>query len=361
MSVRRLKNLILICLSVAGCSKPTTEKPVSLIYKEFKDTITMKEGSSLKIINFADIQIDTPTDLNEGHLLNRLITTAIRNEQPDVITFSGDNAWRTNMVESYKKICNFMDIFDIPYYFVFGNHDTVDTNPIEIHNVINSSKNGYFKNETWQENRYGDYVVKINNSNNELVHALLMMDSGIFAGEVDHPITFVEDPVDGMKYGSYFGRKAYGSCLYDGIKEKQIDWYKAKTSELKVDSTIIAHIPIIQYSYAYEEYLRAQQSLDTAKLEEMAPVGRNRIHGDCCSLYYDTGLFTAMKENGTKNYICGHDHENDFSLVYEGVRLTYAVKTGDECSWGGPDMCGYTKLLVDEQGKTTLSQEYLYV
>lgn len=110
----------------------------------------MKEGSSLKIINFADIQIDTPNDLNEGRLLNRLITTAIRNEQPDLITFYGDNAWRTNMVESYKKICDFMDIFAIPYYFVFGNHDTVDINPIETHNVINSSKKWLFKNETWQ-------------------------------------------------------------------------------------------------------------------------------------------------------------------------------------------------------------------
>lgn len=61
----------------------------------------------------------------------------------------------------------------------------------------------------------------------------------------------------------------------------------------------------------------------------------------------------------TKNVICGHDHVNDFSLVYEGVRLTYALKTGNGAYWvEGGSQSGYTQLTISETGSGSINQIY---
>ena len=31
---------------------------------------------------------------------------------------------------------------------------------------------------------------------------------------------------------------------------------------------------------------------------------------------------------GIKDFVCGHDHENNFTINYLGARFTYCVKTG---------------------------------
>ncbi len=45
----------------------------------------------------------------------------------------------------------------------------------------------------------------------------------------------------------------------------------------------------------------------------------------CCSKY-PSKLFDTAKELGsTKAMFCGHDHYNNMSLEYEGIRLTYGM------------------------------------
>ncbi len=49
---------------------------------------------------------------------------------------------------------------------------------------------------------------------------------------------------------------------------------------------------------------------------------RNKV---CCS-DYPSRLFDRMLELGsTKAVFCGHDHYNNMSLEYKGIRLTYGM------------------------------------
>ena len=65
-----------------------------------------------------------------------------------------------------------------------------------------------------------------------------------------------------------------------------------------------------------------------------------------------TGMFDAILEEGsTKNIIVGHDHENDFSVEYKGVRFSYAVKCGDECTTFAETINGGSYLAIDKEGK----------
>ena len=45
----------------------------------------------------------------------------------------------------------------------------------------------------------------------------------------------------------------------------------------------------------------------------------------CCS-EYPSAIFDTAKELGsTKGFFCGHDHYNNMSLEYQGIRLTYGM------------------------------------
>ena len=53
--------------------------------------------------------------------------------------------------------------------------------------------------------------------------------------------------------------------------------------------------------------------------------GEKMINKVCCS-DYPSSLFERMKElQSTKAVFCGHDHYNNMSLEYQGIRLTYGM------------------------------------
>ena len=60
----------------------------------------------------------------------------------------------------------------------------------------------------------------------------------------------------------------------------------------------------------------------------------------CCPPV-NSGMFEAVKATGSATHIFnGHDHVNNLSVVYEGIRFTYGLKTGpssyhDESLQGG--------------------------
>ena len=55
----------------------------------------------------------------------------------------------------------------------------------------------------------------------------------------------------------------------------------------------------------------------------------NMLEGTICCSSYNTGFFEAAVSMGDINAIyCGHDHNNDYQGVLEGITLGYGRKTG---------------------------------
>lgn len=72
----------------------------------------------------------------------------------------------------------------------------------------------------------------------------------------------------------------------------------------------------------------------------------------CCPSV-NSGFFQVIKDlDSTKNVIVGHDHINCYSVLYEGVRLTYGLKTGDRC-YANDDLNGGTLLTITDNGVKT--------
>ena len=83
--------------------------------------IEKQEGEDFVILNLADVQLSDAKAYGElGECSEDLITKLIADNDPDLITLSGDNAWDT---AAYMRLIEFLDSFDIPWAPVMGNHD----------------------------------------------------------------------------------------------------------------------------------------------------------------------------------------------------------------------------------------------
>ena len=133
---------------------------------------------------------------------------------------------------------------------------------------------------------------------------------------------------------------------------------------------MISHIPIYAYKQAYEAaYFGGQWGniRNVSVAESYAGNCWRDGYKDSFGVKYegvgcpatDDGVLELLKELGhTKNYIAGHDHINNYSIVYEGVRLTYATKTGAGCYWDR-GLNGGTVITVGDGGVKSVRHEYV--
>lgn len=126
-----------------------------------------------------------------------------------------------------------------------------------------------------------------------------------------------------------FDSKAYtgeGINVYDFIHDDQVDCYTAEVERMNaeaghsVPSMIFFHIPLQQYRTAYALYEAGSDEVTYFFGEN----GEKMIDKVCCS-DYPSSLFDRAREIGCEAVFCGHDHYNNMSLEYQGVRLTYGM------------------------------------
>ncbi len=128
---------------------------------------------------------------------------------------------------------------------------------------------------------------------------------------------------------------------YDNIHENQVQWYKENVIKLNeqnnkkyaelgmkdksdIESAAFFHIPLTEQRDAWYEYVNnGFKDTENVKLiYGTAGEGNKVVY---CGIGEDN-LFETMQELGsTKAIFCGHDHKNNFSLDYKGIRLTYGM------------------------------------
>ena len=331
----------------------SNEEPV-----EDKTEIQMT-GSNLVVTNFTDIHVSDASMLSETGTTGKTIRYAIQNSNPDVMLFSGDIV---GVASDLDYVLPFLDSFEIPYFFVLGNHDHEGSlNYDSISAKVNASEYGYIEKGPEGLNSQGNYTVKIKNASGTLVHGLVMMDSGnLYTVTDDSLVEYVTSPVNGVRYGSFNGKTTYCNAGWNGIRDNQLTWYENAVDTLNCQTTLVTHMPFIEYCKAYEIYRDAVNRNDTAAIAACEPIGPCTQDEQICGSIENLGLFSSILSKGsTKDVLCGHDHVNDFSLKYQGVRLTYCVKTGSGAYWRDDGtICGYTELTINSTGQTSLNQVF---
>ena len=203
----------------------------------------------------------------------------------------------------------FMRNVGIPWAFTYGNHDaeglaTLSEGDLnELYKSLSYKTSGnllypYVQPEITGRN---NQLIEIRNPDGTLNQALFLIDSNAYTGE--------------------------GLNAYDYIHDDQVDWYEGEVKRLSeeeghtVSSMVFFHIPLQEYRTAYELY-----EAGSSEVTYFFGENNEKTAGKVCCSEYPSRLFDTMEALGsTRAVFCGHDHYNNMSLEYRGIRLTYGM------------------------------------
>jgi hypothetical protein len=241
----------------------------------------------------------------------------IVSEKPDLVVFVGDNITSVFNTRRTKQLAQILEELGVYWTCVVGNHEGDNILSISkqkivdifvsyphclIENDIKTTSGG----ET--VSGVGNHVINLLDANGDIRQSLYFLDCGANMSIQD--MTKYEDEIIDVKINKY-----------DYIKESQIEWYKETVTAINtlagktVRSVIFDHVPLTEFGTAYDD-------------EDAQILFGTRLETVCCS-GHNSGLFDAIIELGsTQAVISGHDHINDYAVIYKGVILAYNQASG---------------------------------
>ena len=214
---------------------------------------------------------------------------------------------------------NFMDSFEIPWSPVFGNHDNESTKGADWQcEQLENSPYCYFEQKELTGN--GNYSVAIA-QDGEIKRVFYMLDSN-GCGNAS-----AESKANGHTTGA------------PGFGQDQIKWYTDEINLLKqyvpdVKISFAYHIQQAVFGEAYAKYgfnqSKPYQDINLDTMEGIAEGDFGYI-GRAMKGPWDSSksVFNAMKALGVDSIFVGHEHCNNVSIVYEGIRFTYGLKSSE--------------------------------
>ncbi len=364
--LKRILAIFILCavciLPFTACSnkKTKTEKQEEPLTKF---TLEKQSGKDFKILQLTDIQIIDPSSQPYPGRINdsfngiwadkdkcafNLIKELVNETKPDYIVLTGDNVYGQfdGRGTNFKALVKLMESFQIPWSFVNGNHDgeyeITDTKG----NTITCGKGMQWQGEyAMQNTKYCLYEL----GNEEMGY-----------GNYTVLLTENKKPVYSFSFFDTHG------CLgYDipRIYESQTDWFKSEITKInesaktKVPNFIFLHIPLFQFSLAMNSLGFDDIGVVT---EDGYPNEDGNYGKNCERVSYITSytFWDLIKElDCTKGIFAGHDHVNNSSIMYEGIRLTFGTKTGIY-DYHNLDQQGGTLITIKDDGNFSVEPIY---
>lgn len=279
-------------------------------------TITAQE-EDFRVLHLTDIHLggslySLRKDLKALHAVYKEIEFT----RPDLVVVTGDLTFPMGIMSMslnnsapVGQFAAFMRNIGIPWAFTYGNHDTeslattseqgLDT----LYRSLSYKTSGTLLYPYIQPDISGrnNQLIEIRNRDGSLMQALFLIDSNTYTSE--------------------------GFNVYDYIHDDQVEWYAGEVGRLSrqeghtVPSMVFFHIPLQEYRTAYELYEQGSDEVTYFFGEN----GEEMIDKICCSDYPSKLFDTMLALGSTKAVFCGHDHYNNMSLEYKGIRLTYGM------------------------------------
>ena len=251
-----------------------------------------------KIVQFTDLHVvwNEP----KSDIVFERIDQVIGEEKPDLLILTGDIIFSKPGIENMRKVLKAVSDHKIPFAITFGNHDHEQgaTNA-ELLKVAESMPYNVTFDEAPEISGDGNCVLPILSSDGKKdACALYCIDSHAYS------------QIEGIKG-------------YDYIKRDQIDWYSKRSAEFKKQNGGVPLPSLAFFHIALPEY-------NLASTNENAQVYGIRRE-KACSPVLNSGMFTAMKENGDiMGVFVGHDHDNDYAVCWHDVLLAFGRYTGGD-------------------------------
>ena len=275
------------------------------IISETEDGVTIKKksDSDFKVLMFTDTHLNgkKETDIQTVSYIVKNITE----QKPDLVIFGGDNVSSGFNKKRNNEFAQLMEKLGIYWAAVLGNHEGDGLFAVsreENVEIFSSYDYCLMRNGAKDIDGNGNYTINILGNDNKIRQVFFFMDSG--------------------SYMTDESKKEYGVTkdgeVYDGVKTSQVEWYKSKHDSLTAEygefkSVTVVHIPPYQAEKEYSE----GDFLYGEKREGV------------CESGFDSGILDAMIEKGSAQAVYfGHDHVNNFGVMYKNILLSYIQPSG---------------------------------
>lgn len=355
-------------------------------------TFTQPTDREFKVLQLTDVHIGGGcfSSQKDAWAMNA-VATMVRAEQPDLVIVTGDIAYPVpfqagtfNNLHATQIFSNMMESLGVYWTFAFGNHDTEIYGTHDKQAIVSYYESMNFKYCLFERNPAiddvkteggfdvngcGNSVIRIKNSDGIITQALVVLDSHSYFD------------------GDYLGIQ----WKYDNLHQGQVDWYVQEMNKIKAYNTAkggadqyvknmaFFHIPLVEYRDAWKQVIdkygdvKNKKDFDPHISDEVTyfygVMGESdksrhgvRSYGVFCG-YQEDNFFEEGLTHGLHAVFCGHDHYNNFSVEYKGVRLTYGMSI-DYLAYPGifkvHAQRGCTVITIDKDGDFTIEAKNYY-
>ena len=273
--------------------------------KEDSDSVTIKKNSDgdFRVLMFTDTHLNgkKETDIQTVSYIVKNVTE----QKPDLVIFGGDNVSSGFNKKRNNEFAGLMEKLGVYWAAVLGNHEGDGLFAVtreENVEIFSSYDHCLMRNGADGVDGNGNYTINVLGSDNKILQVFFLMDSGSYmtdAAKAEYGVT---------KDGE----------VYDGVKTSQVNWYKTKHDSVEAEygkfrSVTVVHIPPYQAEKEYAE--------------------GDFLYGDkregVCESGFDSGLLDAMIQKGSAQAVYfGHDHVNNFGVMYNNILLSYIQPSG---------------------------------
>lgn len=331
---------------------------------------TFTTNRELKILHLTDIHIGGGwLSLRKDSMAINAVAAMVTAEKPDLVIVTGDisypipySAGTLNNKSSAKIFAELMEQLGVYWTMTMGNHDTEMYSYYSREEIGDLYENGgyeycLFQKGAEEADGTGNTVINVKDTNGIITQSLFLFDSHSYTD------------------GDYFGIQ----WKYDNIHENQITWYSETLDKLNayndnifkkhnidavsdIKSLAFFHIPPTEVKEAWDKYVENGYK-DTDDIKLVYGVAGETGKVVYCGAHEDELVETMLEKGSTQGVFFGHDHYNNLSFDYKGLRLTYGYSI-DYLAYSGiykrGSQRGCTIITLNTNGEFTCKGENYY-
>lgn len=267
-----------------------------------------------KIVQFTDLHYKLGDPASRAAV--ECIQEVVKAEQPDLIIVTGDIVYSKPGDFAMQAVLNVLSQQQTPYCLVLGNHDPEQgVSATALYDLMQKAPGCVMPP---RRGKLLDYVLPVYAADGKTLRAQL--------------------------YGfDTHGKSAMrGVGGYAWITQSQQAWYRRKCAEAKatnggktVPALAFMHYPLPEYN---EAVANTQVVLYGTRMERAYAPKLN------------SGMFAAFKECGdVMGVFCGHDHDNDYSLMFYQVMLAHGRFSGGNTEYN--HLSNGARVIVLKEGR----------
>lgn len=292
-------------------AKKIKNNGIEPFFKDGYSVFKKRKGTDFKILQLTDIHFGCGLIARrKDRLAYEAIVTLVERTKPDLIVVTGDSVYpipifsgTNNNMKQTRFFGTLMESFGIPWTYTFGNHDAEPMfcthNKNQLADYYESLTYCLFKKGRDDIYGVGNHIIRLQNADGADNTILAMLDSNM-----------------------YLKKSIFSS--FDNIHDDQIKWLQGEIDKIGKNIPALAffHMPLKEYS---DSWGKLKTGFTNEVTYHCGTINEKNDHVGY-SYYKKGNFFERMREHGSlKGCFCGHDHLNNISMTYKGIRLTYGM------------------------------------